>query len=151
MWKKLAVDGEQPSARAAHAAASVGNMVVIVGGIGPSGLSSDDLHVLDMSVSPPKWHRVVVQGPGPGARYAHTLSLVADRHLVICGGNDGRKTLGDAWSLDTSSKPYQWTRIDVEPGHPVPAPRMYAEADARRAIERFETILLSFVPCTSTG
>lgn len=46
----------------------------------------------------------MVQGVGPSARYAHTLSLVANRFLVAMGGNDGKSTLGDAWALDTSEK-----------------------------------------------
>ncbi len=61
----------------------------------------------------PPWRarRVLVQGAGPSARYAHTLSLVANRFLVAMGGNDGKSTLGDAWALDTSEKPYQWRKI----------------------------------------
>lgn len=56
-------------------------------------------------------YRVAVSGPGPCARYAHTLALVANRFLVAMGGNDGKQTLGDAWALDTSDKPYQWRKI----------------------------------------
>lgn len=33
--------------------------------------------------------RVVVQGPGPGPRYGHTMDLVAQRYLVTISGNDG--------------------------------------------------------------
>eukprot|EP00877_Chromochloris_zofingiensis_P000243 jgi/Chrzof1/10219/Cz04g33020.t1 len=73
--------------------------------------------------------RVLVQGAGPSARYAHTLSLVANRFLVAMGGNDGKSTLGDAWALDTSEKPYQWRKI-TEAGE-MPCPRMYATAAAR--------------------
>lgn len=65
--------------------------------------------------------RVLVQGPGPSARYAHTLSLVANRFLVAMGGNDGKSTLGDAWALDTSEKPYQWRKI-TDAGE-MPSPR----------------------------
>jgi hypothetical protein len=91
-------------------------MVVVQGGIGPAGLASEDLHVLDFTEPDrPRWHRVMVSGPGPSARYAHTLSLVANRFLVAAGGNDGRQTLADAWALDTSDKPYQWRRIDGTP------------------------------------
>jgi hypothetical protein len=64
---------------------------------------------------------VLVQGAGPSARYAHTLSLVANRFLVAMGGNDGKATLGDAWALDTSEKPYQWRKITdagAQPGRP---------------------------------
>lgn len=59
--------------------------------------------------------RVMVSGPGPSARYAHVLAMVANRFLVAMGGNDGKHTLGDAWALDTSDKPYQWRQI-VEAG-----------------------------------
>jgi hypothetical protein len=53
----------------------------------------------------------MVSGPGPSARYAHTLALVANRYLVATGGNDGKQTLADAWALDTSDKPYKWQKI----------------------------------------
>ncbi|GLC64614.1 hypothetical protein PLESTF_000184600 [Pleodorina starrii] len=129
-WEKTTPAGEPPSPRAAHAAAAVGNMVVIQGGIGPAGLASEDLHVLDFTdPDRPRWHRVLVSGPGPSARYAHTLSLVANRFLVAMGGNDGKSTLGDAWALDTSEKPYAWRKI-TDAGE-MPSPRMYATAAAR--------------------
>lgn len=69
---------------------------------------------------------MLVQGAGPSARYAHTLSLVANRFLVAMGGNDGKSTLGDAWALDTSEKPYQWRKI-VDAGE-MPCPRCYSHA-----------------------
>mmetsp|Transcript_5958 Transcript_5958/g.17050 ORF Transcript_5958/g.17050 Transcript_5958/m.17050 type:complete len:903 (+) Transcript_5958:293-3001(+) len=129
-WERANTQGEPPSPRAAHAAAAVGSMVVVQGGIGPAGLASEDLHVLDFTdFEKPRWHRVVVQGPGPSARYAHTLALVANRFLVAMGGNDGKQTLGDAWALDTSDKPYQWRKI-TDAGE-TPAARMYATAAAR--------------------
>ena len=65
-------------------------------------------------------HRVMVQGPGPSARYAHTLALVANRFLVAMGGNDGKQTLSDAWALDTSDKPYQWRKITDAGETPTP-------------------------------
>ena len=33
----------------------------------------------------------MVQGEGPGARYAHVLALVGQRFLLVLGGNDGYK------------------------------------------------------------
>lgn len=66
----------------------------------------------------------MVQGPGPSARYAHTLALVANRYLVATGGNDGKQTLADAWALDTSDKPYQWQKI-IDAGD-LPPPRYAA-------------------------
>ena len=129
-WEKVVPQGEAPSPRAAHAAAAVGNMVVIQGGIGPAGLATEDLHVLDFTeFDKPRWHRVMVSGAGPSARYAHALSLVANRFLVAIGGNDGKLTLSDAWALDTSEKPYQWRKI-TDSGEE-PSARMYATAAAR--------------------
>lgn len=63
----------------------------------------------------------MVAGPGPSARYAHTIALVANRFLVAMGGNDGKATLSDAWALDTSEKPYQWKKI-TDAGE-TPSPR----------------------------
>lgn len=128
-WKRYLPVGEPPSPRAAHTATAVGTMVVIQGGIGPAGHSTDDLYVLDLNHSKFKWHRVVVQGPGPGPRYGHVMDLIAQRYLVTVSGNDGKRTLSDAWALDTSQKPYRWQRL--EPEGDMPSARMYATASAR--------------------
>ncbi|MCO5552486.1 hypothetical protein L7F22_005998 [Adiantum nelumboides] len=128
-WTRLQPVGEPPSPRAAHAAAAVGTMVVIQGGIGPAGLSPEDLHVLDLTQSRPRWHRVSVQGPGPGPRYGHVMALVGQRFLLAVGGNDGRTALADVWSLDTAAKPYEWKKL--EPEGECPPPCMYATASAR--------------------
>nr|XP_043620256.1 serine/threonine-protein phosphatase BSL1-like [Erigeron canadensis] len=72
---------------------------------------------------------VVVQGQGPGPRYGHVLDLVAQRYLVTFSGNDGKKVLSDAWSLDTAQKPYVWTKLNAEGDKP--SARMYATASAR--------------------
>ncbi|KAG0467747.1 hypothetical protein HPP92_017075 [Vanilla planifolia] len=85
------------------------------GGIGPAGLSTEDLHVLDLTQQRPRWHRVVVQGPGPGPRYGHVMALVGQRFLLCIGGNDGRKRpLADVWALDTAAKPYEWRKLEPE-------------------------------------
>ncbi|MQL95677.1 hypothetical protein Taro_028347 [Colocasia esculenta] len=99
LWfNQLHPAGEPPSPRAAHAAAAVGTMVVFQGGIGPAGHSTDDLFVLDMTNDRCKWHRVVVQGAGPGPRYGHTMDLVAQRFLVTVSGNDGVRIIFN-WKL----------------------------------------------------
>ncbi|KAJ6956072.1 serine/threonine-protein phosphatase BSL1-like isoform X3 [Populus alba x Populus x berolinensis] len=128
-WTRIQAAGEPPSPRAAHAAAAVGTMVVFQGGIGPAGHSTDDLFVLDLTTDKFKWHRVVVQGQGPGPRYGHVMDLVAQRYLVIVSGNDGKRALSDAWVLDTAQKPYAWQRLNPEGDRP--SARMYATASAR--------------------
>ncbi|XP_010522672.1 PREDICTED: serine/threonine-protein phosphatase BSL1 isoform X1 [Tarenaya hassleriana] len=128
-WTRLKPAGEPPSPRAAHAAAAVGTMVVFQGGIGPAGHSTDDLFVLDLTNDKFKWHRVVVQGQGPGPRYGHVMDLVAQRYLVTVSGNDGKQVLSDAWALDTAQKPYVWQKLN--PDGDRPSARMYATASAR--------------------
>ncbi|KAL2556731.1 Serine/threonine-protein phosphatase BSL1 [Forsythia ovata] len=128
-WTRLRPAGEPPSPRAAHAAAAVGTMVVFQGGIGPAGHSTDDLYVLDLANDKYKWHRVVVQGQGPGPRYGHVMDLVAQRYLVTVSGNDGKRVLSDAWVLDTAQKPYMWQKLIPEGNRP--SGRMYATASAR--------------------
>lgn len=128
-WSRLTPIGEPPTPRAAHVATAVGTMVVIQGGIGPAGLSAEDLHVLDLTQQRPRWHRVVVQGPGPGSRYGHVMALVGQRFLMAIGGNDGKRPLADVWALDTAAKPYEWRKL--EPEGEGPPPCMYATASAR--------------------
>ncbi|KAK0582306.1 hypothetical protein LWI29_023974 [Acer saccharum] len=128
-WTRIRPAGEPPSPRAAHAAAAVGTMAVFQGGIGPAGHSTDDLYVLDLTNDKYKWHRVVVQGQGPGPRYGHVMDLVGQRYLVTVSGNDGKRVLSDAWALDTAQKPYAWQRLS--PDGDKPSARMYATASAR--------------------
>ncbi|TYG67546.1 hypothetical protein ES288_D05G084500v1 [Gossypium darwinii] len=128
-WSRITPFGEPPTPRAAHVATAVGTMVVIQGGIGPAGLSAEDLHVLDLTQQRPRWHRVVVQGPGPGPRYGHVMALVGQRYLMEIGGNDGKRPLADVWALDTAAKPYEWRKL--EPEGEGPPPCMYATASAR--------------------
>ncbi|KAI4349581.1 hypothetical protein L6164_010154 [Bauhinia variegata] len=128
-WTRIRPAGEPPSPRAAHAAAAVGTMVVFQGGIGPAGHSTDDLFVLDLTNDKFKWHRVVVQGQGPGPRYGHVMDLVAQRYLVTVSGNDGKIVVSDAWAFDTAQKPYVWQRLTPEGDRP--SARMYATASAR--------------------
>ncbi|CAI5961429.1 unnamed protein product [Closterium sp. NIES-64] len=128
-WSKMSPVGEPPSPRAAHAATAVGTMIVIQGGIGPAGLATDDLHVLDLTQARPKWHRVVVQGAGPGPRYGHVMALVGQRFLLSISGNDGKRPLADVWTLDTAAKPYEWKKL--EPDGEGPPPCMYATASSR--------------------
>ncbi|GMI81651.1 BRI1 suppressor 1 (BSU1)-like 2 [Hibiscus trionum] len=128
-WSRITPIGEPPTPRAAHVATAVGTMVVIQGGIGPAGLSAEDLNVLDLTQQRPRWHRVVVQGPGPGPRYGHVMALVGQRYLMAIGGNDGKRPLADVWALDTAAKPYEWRKL--EPEGEGPPPCMYATASAR--------------------
>ncbi|KAG2402870.1 Serine/threonine-protein phosphatase [Vigna angularis] len=126
-WTSLKPAGEPPSPRAAHAAAAVGTMVVFQGGIGPAGHSTDDLYVLDLTNDKYKWHRVVVQGQGPGPRYGHVMDLVAQRYLVTVSGNDGQKLPEKSLYLDklilgqacTWTSLYEDCDLELPNGNPI--------------------------------
>ena len=46
-----------------------------------------------------EWTRVVFNGPGPGGRYGHTMTLV-DSKLFIFGGWSNEEYFNDIWALD---------------------------------------------------
>lgn len=52
-----------------------------------------------------------LQGVPPAARRGHTAAMVSDRHLLLHGGFDGQKHLGDAFVLDTASG--TWSRLEL--------------------------------------
>jgi hypothetical protein len=44
----------------------------------------------------------VVDGPGPGRRYYHTMTLVGYK-LFVFGGRTDKRRLNDIWALDLNS------------------------------------------------
>jgi hypothetical protein len=46
---------------------------------------------------------VVVDGPGPNGRHCHTTIVVGSK-LFIFGGQIGRKTVNDMWTLDLNCR-----------------------------------------------
>ncbi|KAG0467795.1 hypothetical protein HPP92_017123 [Vanilla planifolia] len=116
-WTRLTPLGEPPSPRAAHVATAVGTMVVIQGGIGPAGLSAEDLHVLDLTQQ---------RHDGTGS-CSRTWAWAT---LWSCDGLSwSKRPLADVWALDTAAKPYEWRKL--EPEGEGPPPCMYATASAR--------------------
>ena len=82
-WEQVVPQGEPPSPRAAHAAAAVGSMVVIQGGIGPAGLASEDLHVLDFTeFDRPRWHRCDSALGFPPKKVQYQIPISLMHHLL---------------------------------------------------------------------
>ncbi|CAA0160706.1 unnamed protein product [Arabidopsis thaliana] len=125
-WTRLNPIGDVPSPRACHAAALYGTLILIQGGIGPSGPSDGDVYMLDMTNN--KWIKFLVGGETPSPRYGHVMDIAAQRWLVIFSGNNGNEILDDTWALDTRG-PFSWDRLN--PSGNQPSGRMYASGSSR--------------------
>jgi len=115
----LQTSGETPSPRYAHGAALTSTHLLVWGGLTKDRVPDDSLYLLNLGMSDlscqdslqlirascipvsRKWTRVVVNGPGPGGRYFHTVTLVGSNLFVFGGwsGND-QSPLNDIWALD---------------------------------------------------
>ncbi|CAH8251027.1 unnamed protein product [Arabidopsis lyrata] len=125
-WTRLNPDGDVPSPRACHAAALYGTLLLIQGGIGPSGPSDGDVYMLDITNN--KWLKLLVGGEAPSPRYGHVMDIAAQRWLVIFSGNNGNEILADTWALDTRGS-FTWDRLN--PSGNQPSGRMYASGTSR--------------------
>jgi hypothetical protein len=46
-----------------------------------------------------EWTRIVVNGPGPGRRFYHTMTLVGSK-LFVFGGMSPKADFNDIWAFD---------------------------------------------------
>lgn len=133
-WAKIQAEGVVPSARAAHAAACVDQLQLVVygGATGGGSLSSDELYLLDIRKEErSQWMAVPVLGPTPGRRYGH--SMVFNKPLlVVFGGNNGQQAENDIWVLDVERSPFQWSEVTVMSTTRGPLPRVYHSAEVCR-------------------
>ncbi|KAI9311843.1 hypothetical protein BX666DRAFT_2021184 [Dichotomocladium elegans] len=98
-WTKVATAGTPPLPRRAHTANLwKGDKIVIFGG-GDGVHALNDIHILDLAVTPFEWHLVNPTGNPPHERGYHTTTLVKDK-LVVYGGSDGKTCFGDLHILD---------------------------------------------------
>jgi len=66
----------------------------------------------------------VVNGPGPGGRRYHTMTLVGSK-LFVFGGKSAKGCLNDIWAFDLNclkSNPF-WESYEPAPGNKKPLPR----------------------------
>lgn len=132
-WTKVNADNA-PQARAAHGAARVDNMQLVVygGATGGGSLSSEELYLLDVRKSPVlSWMTVPISGPTPGRRYGHTM-VYHKPNLIVFGGNNGQTSLNDIWYMDVEHCPFQWTQVILPLSAKRPPERVYHSAEICR-------------------
>ncbi|KIY96004.1 hypothetical protein MNEG_11959 [Monoraphidium neglectum] len=94
--------GQQPVARWAHAAAAVGSLLFVYGGVGQVVL--DDLSVLDVDLM--TWRCLKPRAASPRDRPGklHAAAMAASGRTVwLLGGQQGRKFLRELFALDTDT------------------------------------------------
>lgn len=123
-----------PSPRAAHAAACVESMQVVVfgGATGGGALSSDELYLLDLRRDKNlSWITVPTTGRSPGRRYGHSM-ISCKPNLIVIGGNDGQQASNDVWFLNVEKSPFCWVEVVFPPNMKKPPKRVYHSADLCR-------------------
>lgn len=99
-WVRLQQRGEQPKARAYHAAAVVGNFLVLLGGWSGQCENLATLSTLDLD-GVGTWASVAVPGQPPAGAYGHTVTVLGSNILTF-GGWDGVSPLSAVNVLDTT-------------------------------------------------
>jgi N-acetylneuraminic acid mutarotase len=112
-------DDQSPSARAYHDLAYDGRNTIVLfgGGQQPSRGYYTDLY--EFNINENRWfkiHDANIRTNNndeyiyPEARIYHSLNYIAQSRIVLFGGYDGKKNLGDTWIYTTHNN--QWERAD---------------------------------------
>jgi hypothetical protein len=99
-WQRLRRRGEQPTGRAYHGAAVVGNFLVLLGGWSGQVEQVDTISTLDLD-GMGTWATVTVPGQPPAGVYGHTATVIGS-NILIFGGWDGVSPLATVNVLDTT-------------------------------------------------
>ena len=99
-WTRMQQRGEPPKARAYHAAAVVGNFLVVLGGWSGNCENLASLSTLDLD-GLGTWASVAVPGQPPVGAYGHSATVLGS-NILIFGGWDGVSPLSAVNVLDTT-------------------------------------------------
>jgi len=99
-WTRLRRRGEQPTGRGYHAAAVVGNFLVLLGGWSGACETLDTISTLDLD-GLGTWATVHVPGQPPVGLYGHTATVIGS-NILLFGGWDGVSPLASVNVLDTT-------------------------------------------------
>ena len=127
-WKRCSqsVLCRQPTSRVGHAAAVLGDRVLLYGGE-----SSEQKLLGDSWLSSPVGHRKALQWRSvaqnssvtPGVRTAMSVAVVKNRVYVFGGLSDSEDLLGDTWFGSVDGDDFTWTRTASEAAFESPIAR----------------------------
>ncbi|KAF8499863.1 hypothetical protein F5888DRAFT_1611199 [Russula emetica] len=133
----LKTTGDVPSPRYGHSSDVLSSTILLIWGgvksfndqIKQNQALDDSLYLLNLGITSSipvsrEWTRIVVNGPGPGGRCYHTMTLIGSK-LFVFGGCSARGRLNDIWALDLNclnSDPF-WEPYEPAPGNEKPLPR----------------------------
>ena len=104
-WARVDAEGDAPTGRMGHAAATDPDGRLWTFGGFCDGAFSNALHVFEAAADGGKpggrWRRIKARKP-PAARHKHTLTATADGRLLVFGGNDWSVTRG-FYEVDTTA------------------------------------------------
>ncbi|OHS97030.1 hypothetical protein TRFO_36813 [Tritrichomonas foetus] len=99
------------TARSFHSAVNYEGMMVVFGGIDKNKSLLNDINIL--TLHNPIWLKIFPnkQSEIPPPRYKHSSCIYKD-NLIIHGGSQHHKTIGDLWIFSFETK--IWTKIDIK-------------------------------------
>eukprot|EP00959_Pyramimonas_sp_CCMP1952_P468059 9492590-Pyramimonas_sp.AAC.1 len=99
-WSKVEATNPPPP-RYAHSSVVYNDTMYIFGGERSAYAFND---VWAYSFSEERWSFVTpTAGPAPAPRYDHSVAVTADGHMIVYGGRNGAKAMGDMWALDLAT------------------------------------------------
>eukprot|EP00977_Amphora_coffeiformis_P001850 scaffold353_cov185-Amphora_coffeaeformis.AAC.78 len=121
VWYPPTVSGEVPSGRSGHAAAMVGQDLVVFGGVkGSKWLNTVSI----LNTKNWVWRQVKIQGSAPKPRSYHSATKVGSNKIVIFGGNDAEQSFATVHVLEKvqsdDGEVWQWTHPMVTGYGPTP-------------------------------
>ncbi len=112
-------DGQSPSARSYHAMAYDGQNSVILFGGGQQTSRGYYSDLYEFNINANRWVRVYDSETAstdrthyPQARIYHSLNQIAQSRIILFGGYDGKRNLGDTWLFTTNNK--RWQKLDSD-------------------------------------
>ena len=129
VWSEVQALGLAPPGRDGHAAAQVGEVMVVYGGSTNAGICSD---ILGFHLPTATWHSYLVEGDLPGCRESMGCTVLG-RSLYIFGGNTSANPATDLYSnalyrLDVNSRTVE--SLLVQPLTELPSARLSCSLSA---------------------